>query len=62
MEEEKRLKAERRQERRRKRGHGAIDVEVFGYEESRESRNSSRANRLVPMLNLAGQSDMKPPQ
>lgn len=45
---------ERRKERRRKRGHGAIDVEVFGYEESRESRNSSRANRMVPMLNLGG--------
>ncbi|XP_052243148.1 uncharacterized protein LOC127853062 isoform X2 [Dreissena polymorpha] len=49
-------KEERRRERRRKRGHGAIDVEVFGYDESRESRNSSRANRLVPLLNLAGNS------
>lgn len=53
--EEKALKrAARRQERRRKRGHGAIDVEVFGYDESRESRISSRAIRLVPLLNLAG--------
>ncbi|XP_060605854.1 uncharacterized protein LOC132758296 [Ruditapes philippinarum] len=55
-EERDRQKAERRKERRRKRGHGAIDVEVFGYEESRESRNSSRANRMVPLLNLAGNS------
>ncbi|XP_053384332.1 uncharacterized protein LOC123535673 isoform X2 [Mercenaria mercenaria] len=55
-EEKERKKAERRQERRNKRGHGAIDVEVFGYEESRESRNSSRANRMVPLLNLAGNS------
>lgn len=52
--EEKERRAERRKERRRKRGHGAIDVEVFGYEETRESRNSSRANRMVPLLNLAG--------
>ena len=53
-EESKLSKEERRRERRRKRGHGAIDVEVFGYEETRESRNSSRANRMVPMLNLRG--------
>jgi hypothetical protein len=52
--ERQKEKEERRKERRRKRGHGAIDVEVFGYEESRESRNSSRANRMVPLLNLAG--------
>ncbi|XP_052800773.1 uncharacterized protein LOC128231710 isoform X2 [Mya arenaria] len=55
-EEAKTLKQERRRQRRLKRGHGAIDVEVFGYEESRESRNSSRANRMVPLLNLAGNS------
>lgn len=48
-------KEQRKKERRRKKGHGAIDVEVFGYEESRESRNSSRANRMVPLLNLAGE-------
>lgn len=57
IEEKERRKAERRKERRRKRGHGAIDVEVFGYEETRESRNSSRANRMVPLLNLAGMSN-----
>lgn len=49
-------KEERKRERRRKKGHGAIDVEVFGYEESRESRNSSRANRMVPLLNLGGKN------
>ena len=47
-----------KQERRRKRGHGAIDVEIFGYEESRECKNSSRGQRLVPILNLPdGSSD-----
>ena len=51
-------KAKARQERRNKRGHGAIDVEVFGYEESRECKNSSRGQRLVPVLNLPlGSSD-----
>ena len=51
-------KARARQERRNKRGHGAIDVEVFGYEESRECKNSSRGQRLVPVLNLPlGSSD-----
>ncbi|KAK3585426.1 hypothetical protein CHS0354_020143 [Potamilus streckersoni] len=42
----------------KKRSHaGAIDVEVFGYEESRQSRNSSRGLKLVPVLNLRGSSD-----
>ncbi|KAL3842513.1 hypothetical protein ACJMK2_020517 [Sinanodonta woodiana] len=42
----------------KKRSHaGAIDVEVFGYEESRQSRNSSRGLKLVPLLNLRGSSD-----
>ena len=51
-------RAKARQERRNKRGHGAIDVEVFGYEESRECKNSSRGQRLVPVLNLPlGSSD-----
>ena len=51
-------KARAKQERRNKRGHGAIDVEVFGYEESRECKNSSRGQRLVPILNLPiGSSD-----
>ena len=51
-------KAKAKQERRNKRGHGAIDVEIFGYEESRECKNSSRGQRIVPILNLPdGSSD-----
>ena len=47
-----------KRERRRKKGHGAIDVEIFGYEESRECKNSSRGQKLVPILNLPlGSSD-----
>lgn len=51
-------KAKVKQGKRRKRGHGAIDVEVFGYEESRQCKNSSRGQRLVPILKLPnGSSD-----
>ncbi|CAL1541855.1 unnamed protein product [Lymnaea stagnalis] len=37
----------------------AMDIEIFGYEESHQSRNSSRIanNLIVPILNLACTSD-----
>ena len=34
-----------------------MDVEIFGYEESRISQDSTRGLNLVPMLNLKGSSD-----
>ena len=58
-EQKKSIKEEKRNDRRRRRGHGALDVEVFGIEEMRESRNSSRGQRLVPILNLAGKSSFR---
>ena len=36
---------------------GSLDIEIYTLEESRESRNSSRREYVVPMLNLANSSD-----
>ncbi|OWF51484.1 uncharacterized protein LOC110449096 [Mizuhopecten yessoensis] len=36
---------------------GPLDIEVFSVTESKESRNSSRVESVVPMLNLVNSSD-----
>ncbi|XP_005096020.1 uncharacterized protein LOC101862262 isoform X2 [Aplysia californica] len=43
--------------KKKKRKGVMMDVEIFGYEETRLSRDSTRGHNLVPLLNLACSSD-----
>ena len=59
--EEKRAekKEDRKKKKPKKKKVAPMDVEIFGYEEIRQSRDSSRASNThsIPLLNLAGSSD-----
>lgn len=47
----------RKKKKKKKQKGEILDIEIFGYEETRKSRNSGQTSGIVPALNLASSSE-----